>query len=267
MNEKTFTRLRDIVYAESGISLSPAKQALLMARTAKRVRALGLPGYDDYVRALETDASGAELVEFLDAVSTNVTSFFREAEHYDVVRSYVSDVMRRGRSRLRAWSAGCSTGEEAYSLAMTVLDAAGEQPLDVRILATDINTHTLATAGQGVYSDAKVRSIPPRLRHRYMRPQGRREHRTWSAGEDLRRVIVFKRLNLSRLPFPVSGPFDIVFCCNVMIYFDQRVRAGLLTEFHRVLRPGGLLIVGHAESLAARSGPFTLLHPSVLING
>lgn len=264
MDQKTFTRLRDIVYEESGISLSPAKRALLMARTAKRVRALGLGGYDEYVEVLEGDETGGELVQLLDAISTNVTSFFRESEHFDVVRAHIGETIARGRTRVRAWSAGCSSGEEPYSLAMTVLDAVGDRTMDVRILATDINTDTLETARRGVYSDAKAKSIPPHLRHRYMERLGTRENRSWAASDDLRRVVVFRRLNLSRLPFPVAGPLDIVFCRNVMIYFDQRMRAQLLSEFHRVLRPGGLLIVGHAESLAARMGPFTLLHPSVL---
>jgi chemotaxis protein methyltransferase CheR len=264
MDQKTFTRLRDIVYAESGISLSTAKRALLMARTAKRVRALGLDDYGDYVRVLEADETGVELVQFLDAVSTNVTSFFREPEHFDIVRAHVEEGIRRGRARVRAWSAGCSSGEEPYSLAMTILDAGGEHALDARILATDINTHTLELARRGAYSDDRAKTIPPRLRHRYMERTGTREERSWLAGEELRGSVVFRRHNLSRLPFPVRGPLDVVFCRNVMIYFDQRLRAELLAEFHRVLRPGGLLVVGHAESLAARSGPFTLLHPSVL---
>lgn len=267
MDQKTFSRLRDIVYEESGISLSPAKRALLMARTAKRVRALGLTGYDDYLCSLEDDESGAELVEFLDAVSTNVTSFFREPEHFDVVRSFVDESLGRGRTRLRMWSAGCASGEEPYSLAMTVLDAAGERPLDARILATDINTHTLETARRGEYSDGKARSIPIKLRHRYLKRRGSRDDRTWVVGEELRRVVLLRRMNLSRPPFPMTGPLDVVFCRNTMIYFDQQVRRQLLGEFHRLLRPGGLLIVGHAESLASRSGLFSLRSPSVLVKG
>ena len=267
MDQKTFGRLRDIVYAESGISLTPAKRALLMARTAKRVRALGLAGYDDYLRMLEEDESGAELVEFLDAVSTNVTSFFREPEHFDVVRSFVSESLDRGRVRLRAWSAGCASGEEPYSLAMTILDAAGERQLDARILATDINTHMLETARRGEYGHERTKSIPVQLRHRYLERKGTREDRTWVVGEEVRRVVVFRRLNLARPPFPMTGPLDIVFCRNTMIYFDQQVRRQLLSEFHRLLRPGGLLLVGHAESLASRCGLFTLRGPSVLVKG
>jgi chemotaxis protein methyltransferase CheR len=267
MDQDTFGRLRDIVYEESGISLSPAKRALLMARTAKRIRALGLAGYEDYLRALEEDESGTELVEFLDAVSTNVTGFFREPEHFGVVRAYVDESLATGRSRVRVWSAGCASGEEPYSLAMTILDAAGERRLDARILATDINTHTLQAARRGEYADEKVRQVPAQLRHRYLRRRGTREERSWTVGEELRRMVLLRRLNLARPPFPMTGPLDIVFCRNTMIYFDHRTRRQLLCEFHRLLRPGGLLIVGHAESLASRSGLFSLRNPSVLVKG
>ena len=267
MDQRTFSRLRDIVYEESGIALSPAKRALLMARTAKRVRALGLPGYDAYLRALEADRSGVELVQFLDAVSTNVTSFFREPEHFDIVRACVGESIGSGRSRFRAWSAGCASGEEPYSLAMTILDAAGGHPLDARILATDINTETLETAHRGEYGDDKVQAIPSQFRHRFMERNGSRGERTWVVGDEVRHVVLFRRLNLSRPPFPMTGPLDLVFCRNVMIYFDQRARRRLLCEFHRVLRSGGLLIVGHAESLASRSGLFTLRSPSILVKG
>jgi len=267
MDQKTFGRLRDIVHEESGIALSPAKRALLMARTAKRVRALGLAGYDEYLRALEADESGLELAEFLDAVSTNVTSFFREPEHFDFVRAFVDQSIKAGRTRLRVWSAGCASGEEPYSLAMTILDAAGTRSLDARVLATDINTHTLAAARLGEYSDVKVRSVPVRLRNQYMERRGSREDRTWIAGDEVRRLVLFRRLNLARAPFPMTGPLDIVFCRNVMIYFDQDTRRRLLGEVHRLMRSGGLLIVGHAESLASRSGLFTLRSPSVLVKG
>jgi chemotaxis protein methyltransferase CheR len=265
MDQRTFRRLRDIVHEESGIALSPAKRALLMARTGKRMRALGLSDYDDYLRTLEADDSGAELREFLDAVSTNVTSFFREPEHFEIVRAYVDESLESGRTRLRAWSAGCASGEEPYSLAMTFLAAAADRTLDARILATDINTHTLAVARRGEYSEQKAQAVPPQLRHAYLERRGPREDRTWVAGDALRRLVVFRRLNLARPPYPVAGPLDLVFCRNVMIYFDQAVRQQLLGEFHRVLRKGGLLVVGHAESLAARSPLFTLRSPSVLV--
>ena len=263
MEPATFRRLRDIVYDASGISLTPAKEALLSARTGKRMRALGLSSHEEYLRVIEDDESGLELVCLLDAVSTNVTSFFREPTHFDVVQSAVRDWIENGRLRLRLWSAACSTGEEPYSLAMAVMEAAGGQALDARILATDISTQVLDAARNGIYSTEKTDGIPPELRRRYVEPAGAQEGSLWRMRPDLSRMIAFHRLNLAEPPFPIRGPLDIVLCRNVMIYFDQPVRTALLGEMHRVLRPGGLLIVGHSESLAARATPFVLVQPSI----
>ena len=263
MRQATFDKLRDIVYDASGISLSPAKLALLTARTGKRMRVLGLTDHDDYLKRLEDDESGAELVCLLDVVSTNVTSFFREPSHFDVARLAVQDWLAEGRLRLRFWSAACSSGEEPYSLAMTVLDTIGNHGVDVRILGTDISTRALTVANEGRYSESRTETIPEDLRERYATRTGDRGDRAWSMGDQVREMCVFRRLNLSTPPYPISGPLDMIFCRNVMIYFDKRVRQAVLDEMHRVLRPGGLLIVGHAESLAARAPGFRLVRPSV----
>jgi chemotaxis protein methyltransferase CheR len=263
MRPATFDRLRDIVYEASGISLSPSKRALLTARTGKRMRALGLTDADDYLKHLEGDGSGQELMWFLDAVSTNVTGFFREPSHFQVVRTAVKDWLDEGHLRLRMWSTACSSGEEPFSLAMTVLEAAEAREVDVRILATDISTGALETARNGVYSEERVQAIPPALRQRYVAKDATGERLSWLVAEEIRRMVVLRRLNLAEPPYPIAGPLDVVFCRNVMIYFDKPVREALLAEIHRVLRPGGLLFVGHAESLSARSGLFTMLRPSV----
>lgn len=265
MNEATFKRLREIVYETSGISLSPAKRALLMARTGKRMRALGITDFDDYLEVLESEDTGRELVEFLDAVSTNVTSFFREPSHFDVVREVARSWAGGGTKSVRLWSAGCSTGEEAYSLAMTVFDVVGGGTLDVRILATDICTDALRAGARGVYSRKHCASIPPKLRKAYAEPTMGDDEVYYRIGKRLRDAVVFRRLNLKRTPYPLHGPLDMVFCRNVMIYFDQEMRELVLREFHRLLRRGGLLFVGHAESMAVRSELFSLLQPSVLV--
>jgi chemotaxis protein methyltransferase CheR len=263
MRPATFDRLRGIVYEASGISLSPSKRALLTARTGKRMRALGLTDADAYLKHLEADESGQELMWFLDAVSTNVTGFFREPSHFQVVQTALEDWFGHGHLRLRMWSTACSSGEEPYSLAMTVLEAAAAREIDVRILATDISTRALDTARHGVYPADRVEAIPPALRQRYVRQTAPGPQPSWLVAEDLRRMIAFRRLNLAEPPYAITGPLDIVFCRNVMIYFDKPVREALLSEIHRVLRPGGLLFVGHAESLSARSRSFTMLRPSV----
>ena len=263
MKQATFRRLSEIVYDASGIALTPAKQALLSARTGKRVRELGLSSHEEYLRVLEQDESGEELVHLLDAMSTNVTSFFREPSHFDTVRLAVREWLAEGRSRLRMWSAACSTGEEPYSLAMTLLEAAGARDIDARILASDINTQALDSARRGIYSTDQVANIPPGLRQRYAGRVGSKEEGLWQIRQDLSHMIVFRRLNLAEPPFPLKGPLDVVLCRNVMIYFDRLVRSALMTEMHRLLRPGGLLLLGHAESSIGNATPFEIVRPSV----
>jgi chemotaxis protein methyltransferase CheR len=263
LKRATFMRLRDIVYDSSGITLPDSKRALLTARTGKRMRALGIRDHELYLEILEADQSGEELLRFLDVVSTNVTGFFREPSHFDVVGDAVRRRLDQDQPRLRLWSAACSTGEEPYSLAMTALEATAGRAVDVRILATDISTRALEVARRGVYPLDKARCIPPMLRQHYGARTGDRREPSWTIADEARRLVTFHRMNLSRPPFPMKGPFDVILCCNVMIYFDQRVREALLTEMHRLLHPDGLLVVGHAESLCAHPDLFSLVQPSI----
>jgi len=261
VRQATFDKLARVVYETSGISLSPSKRALLEARTAKRMRALGVSDHEAYLEILEMH-DRHELAQFIDAVSTNVTGFFREPSHFDIVRQIVGQTLAEGRHRLRLWSAACASGEEPYSLAMAVLESSLGCQLDARILATDICTEALDRARRGVYTADRIEAIPAGLR-RHAERIGRRQERLYRMREPVRDMVAFRRINLSTPPFPISGPLDVVFCRNVMIYFDQRVRSALLAEIHRVLRPGGWLFVGHAESLTARSDLFSLVQPSV----
>jgi chemotaxis protein methyltransferase CheR len=263
MDPKTFERLCRIVYDRSGITLGESKEALLAARLGKRVRTLGLSGFEDYLRYLCDDETGEEIVQLLDAISTNVTSFFRESEHFDFLKEVLSRWIEEGRERLRFWSAACSTGEEPYTLAMTVLEALGTRPRDLRILATDISTRVLEKSKRGVYEKEKAETIPPALRERYLERIRENGNVLYRVKEPLRKVVVFARLNLSVTPFVLRGPFDAIFCRNVMIYFDETIRKRLLREMHRLLSPGGLLFVGHAESLAALGTDFQPIRPSI----
>jgi chemotaxis protein methyltransferase CheR len=231
---------------------------------AKRVRQLELPSYRDYLRYVERDDSGQELVLMLDAISTNVTSFFREPDHFELIRKVIPKWIEKGQGRFRFWSAASSTGEEPYTLAM-VLDecfaSAGNG--DWKILASDISTRVLEAAQRGEYTAPHIQGIPANLLSKYFVKSQNAGDATFKVRDALRQRVAFHRINLSKPPFPMQGPLDIILCRNVMIYFDNAVRSRLLQEFYRLLKPGGLLLVGHSESLTGLLSNFIPIGPSV----
>jgi chemotaxis protein methyltransferase CheR len=262
MNRKLFDAFREIVYRHSGISLHEGKESLVQARVQKRIRALGLSDAKEYLERLRGPLADEETVQLLDAISTNVTSFFRESEHFAFLREWLKQAHAGGQRRFRLWSAACSSGEEPYTIAMTAHEAFEVQGIDIKILATDISTRVLTAAAQGSYRTDKAKSIPSSLRERFMEHHGD-EYRVTS---EIRRLVVFRRLNLSQPPFPLHGPLDAVFCRNVMIYFDDTVRRKLLDAIQRLLRPGGYLFVGHAESLTGSMSTLRSVKPSIYCN-
>ncbi|MCD6569258.1 MAG: protein-glutamate O-methyltransferase [Deltaproteobacteria bacterium] len=266
MDEVTFNRFRQIIYKLSGISLGTNKEALVSARVAKRMRVLGIPNHREYLRYVIQDKSGEEIIHLLDVISTNVTDFFRESDHFAFLKKVVSDWLAAGQRRFRFWSAACSSGEEPYSIAMTLLEATNSTAnTDIKILATDISTSVLDNCRTGTYDKEKLKPVPSALRERYF-DQYRDDHTTYyTAKARLKDLVVFSMINLSTPPFPMSGPFDAVFCRNVMIYFDNNVRKNLLDEIYRLLKPGGYLMVGHAESLSAIESDFKLVKSSIYI--
>lgn len=265
MNRRTFERFRELVYEKSGISLGAQKEALVSARVGKRMRALDIADFDAYFDYVVRDESGQELVELIDAISTNVTSFYREAQHFDLLTSLLTKWKESGQRRFRIWSAASSTGEEPYTIAITVAECLNETGMDVKILATDISTRVLAKCQLGVYDAQKVESVPAALRDRYFDRIQENRQTLYCAKDRLKRLLMFRRLNLATPPFPMRGPLDVVFCRNVMIYFDNHVRSRLLEEIYRLLKPGGYLMVGHAESLTGLVSAFKTVRPSVYI--
>ncbi|MCA9433907.1 MAG: methyltransferase domain-containing protein, partial [Candidatus Omnitrophica bacterium] len=252
MEQATFDEFRRIVHQSGGISLRENKKALVESRVSKRMRALGYENAEQYLKFLKNGGNSEEMVFFLDCMTTNLTYFFREPQHFDYLRVLFRDWIQEGRDRIRLWSAACSTGEEPYSMAMVTAEAARGLNLDARILATDLSTEVLERAKNGVYDSKKIEPVPDPLAKRYLE----RFDEGFRVKDSLKKFILFKRLNLSIQTFPMKGPFDAIFCRNVMIYFDNNVRSTLLMEIYRLLRPGGVLMVGQTESLTGLKHPF-----------
>jgi chemotaxis protein methyltransferase CheR len=266
METQLFQRFAALAYEKAGISIKPGKEALVAARVAKRLRALSIPDAQGYLLYLEEDRSGEELARFLDVISTHFTSFFREPDHFGLLEEEVQRLAAAGQRRLRLWSAASSTGEEAYTMAMTVLGVPGAQDLDVKILATDIAAETLRQAQAGVYAADRVEPVPPALRSRWFtrtRSQDDPGGAVYAVRDELKKLVVFRQLNLAAPPFPMAGPIDVVFCRNVLIYFDQPTRQRLLGAVEGLMRPGGLLCIGHTETLSGIRSGLKLVRPSV----
>jgi chemotaxis protein methyltransferase CheR len=263
MERELFQKFSRIAYDKAGIQLADGKEALVSARIGKRLRTLGLPTAKLYYDYLVADETGEELVHFLDFISTNYTYFLREEEHFGWLAKEARRIADDGKRELRFWSAASSSGEEPYSMAITLLAALEGTGAGFRLLATDISTRILDQARRGIYDAAKVEKLTRLQRARYFTRHKDADGDTYEVLDDVKERILFKRLNLAHPPFPMKGPFDAVFCRNVMIYFDATVRRRLLLEIERLLPPGGLLIVGHSESLAGLGLHLDTVCPSV----
>jgi len=244
MDKKTFDRIRELVYEKSGISLSESKESLVRARIGKRMRVLGIENHAEYLKRIIADESGDEIVHLLDVISTNVTSFFREPKHFDFLKEAFSKWLAAGQKRFRLWCAACSSGEEPYTMAMVLREvASGYNGIDIKILATDISTQALAKCKEGRYEEKKVGTIPRPMLNRYFTLSKEGDKKYYTVTSELKNMLVVRRLNLSRPPFPMRGPLDNVFCRNVMIYFDNTVRKRLLDSIYKLLKPGGYLLM------------------------
>ena len=242
----SFNRLKILVRDLAGIDLKPGKEALVSGRLQKRMRDLGIDSFADYLDRVERDGAEDEIILMLDAISTNVTSFFRETEHFTLLRSQATAWLAEGRTKLRIWCAAASSGEEPYTLAMTLLDVIGNRPVDLKILATDISTRVLEMGRHGTYSATAVGTVPETLRRRYFTPSA--DGKLYRVSDEMRQVITFNRLNLAKPPYPMKGPFDAVFCRNVMIYFDVPTKQTILRNIRATLHPQGSLMLGSAET-------------------
>jgi chemotaxis protein methyltransferase CheR len=267
MTDADFGKISRLVYEVCGINLTEGKKELLKARLGKVIRQGAFRSFRDYYEHVREDSSGEELVRLLDAVSTNFTSFFRESQHFDYLRSeFLPESVDRKKGqgkKLRFWSAGCSSGEEPYSLAIVVLESLDyAETWDLKILSTDLSSKVLKMAAAGVYPQDRIRSVPaPVVRKYFMR--GENEWKGYvKVKSSLKKYISFERLNLMEA-FSFSDPFDCIFCRNVMIYFDKPTQAALLGRFYKHLSPGGALLIGHSESLAGIQHSFHYVKPAI----
>jgi chemotaxis protein methyltransferase CheR len=247
-----FQTLSKLAYDYAGIALSDSKRNLVYSRLSRRLRALRLPSFSDYCDYLAGNAS--ELENFINSISTNHTKFFREAHHFDHLRSHVAvpfaqAAARKPGGRLRIWSAGCSSGEEPYTIALVlkreIRDLADH---DVKILATDIDTDVLTKAAQGEFSGSAIDEVPEQYHCFFQHKTNGSTTERVRVDKELQSLIAFRRLNLME-SWPFKGPFDAIFCRNVMIYFDGPTKENLVERFRQHLKPGGWLYIGHSESL------------------
>jgi chemotaxis protein methyltransferase CheR len=253
-SDANFREIARIAKAEAGIDLPQSKATLVYSRLAKRLRALGISTFSDY--CVEVRENDEERNSMIAALTTNVTRFFREPHHFEHLRTEIiaplADAARRGK-RVRLWSAACSTGQEPYSMALTILSVLPEATsLDVRILATDLNPHVVARGKAGRYQKEELQDMPPGLRSKWFEPVGGGD---MQVNEDVRSLVSFRELNLMG-SWPFNGPFDAIFCRNVVIYFDRDTQGAIWTKLARLLKDEGALYIGHSERI---SGPANAL--------
>jgi len=268
ITEREFQLFRDIIYRQTGIQMTEKKRNLVVARLSKRLRALNLQTFSEYYEYLNTSSdSSDELNNLINRITTNKTDFFREKHHFDllvneILPSYMDASRNGGERRLRIWSAGCSSGEEPYSLAMTAADFfKDERGWDLKILATDLDTDILMMAANGVYSSQQITPVPIGYLSKYFV----RSSKGYEVSPQIKAMVVFRKLNLMDPTFPMKKPFDIIFCRNVMIYFDDETKKDLIKKYHSHLRDNGYMFIGHSESLMNMKHLFKFLKHTVYI--
>ncbi len=260
-----FLALRALVKRLAGINLADSKEDMVYSRLSRRLRVLGLRTFGEYCELLES-GDPSELAEFCNAMTTNLTAFFREGHHFDYMRDHLLAPRRdgsRGSRRIRIWSAACSSGEEAYSIAMTVCEAIADRSAwDIKILATDIDSQMLAVAKQGTYAHDRVKGLASRRLGRFFRERTEGGQRLYTASREIAELVTFKQLNLMH-DWPMNGPFDAIVCRNVVIYFDKETQTQLFARMAQLQRPDDLLFLGHSETLFKVSTDYALMGKTV----
>lgn len=260
-SDDDFELIRSLLFQHAGISLAPVKKDMVYSRLVRRLRQLEIDSFAAYCQRLQ-DGDETEFVEFVNALTTNLTAFFRENHHFEFLANTALPELlasRQAQRRIRIWSAGCSTGEEPYSVAMVVREAvSGRNTWDIKILATDLDSNVLEKAQTGIYGEDRLKSVSKARKARFFEERPDLQSGEMVVGAEARGLITFKQLNLME-SWPMKGPFDVIFCRNVVIYFDKDTQRRLFERYAELLADDGYLIIGHSESLYRVTDKFELL--------
>lgn len=260
LSQPDFEQIAELAYRTCGLNLKDGKQELVQARVGKRIRQGHFSSFKQYYENVVADKTGEELVELLDALTTNFTSFLREATHFDFLRKTIVPELK---GQIRIWSAACSTGEEPYTIAISLLEEMGMAAVNrIHILASDISASALAAAGRGAYKAERFGDFPRDWMRKYLLRGSGSSEGWYRVKPEIRRMIEFRRLNLMD-SFRPARPFQVIFCRNAMIYFDKVTQEKLVNRFALSLERGGYLLIGHAESLTGLKHPYEYIKPAV----
>ncbi len=266
-SDRDFNNIRQLVSRHTGISLSEAKRDMVYSRLGRRLRRLGLDNFRQYCQLLEDDGANGELGHFTNAVTTNLTSFFRESHHFDYLgKKSLPELLeiKAGERRLRIWCAGCSTGEEPYSVAITLQEnlPGSASSWDIKILATDLDTNVLDTARRGMYAEDRLHNVDKQRQRRWFMRGRKDKAGLLQIKSELQQMITFKQLNLMG-DWPMTGPFDVIFCRNVIIYFDKPTQRVLMERYAELMAGHGKLFLGHSETLYRVTDRFKLMGQTI----
>jgi len=263
LNQKEYKMIRGLIYDKFGISLNEQKRSLITGRLQHVLQQGGFNSFKDYYHYVVSEKSGSALLALIDRISTNHTYFFREKDHFDFIKEtflpqVTKSLERQYDKELKIWCAGCSSGEEPYTAAMVVLENMS-QGLDFKILATDISVSSLDKAMKGTYTKEQLETVPQSYYQKYFVSVG---GGAWTIHQNVKNKVLFRRLNLIQDNYPFKGKFNVIFCRNVMIYFDSPTRQSLLERFYRYLEPDGYLFIGHTETIDRSLGFFKYIKPA-----
>ncbi|MGI6394419.1 MAG: CheR family methyltransferase [bacterium] len=251
LSDEEFKKLQDLVHKISGISLSDTKKELVISRFSKRLKELKLNSFGEYSDLIVSPSGFSEVQNFINSITTNKTDFFREAHHFDfIVSTFIPQVVAYSKPVVRIWSAACSTGEEPYTIAMVMLRHLVEPyGIPVKILATDIDTNVLKRASRGIYDFQAIEQVPDHYLKKYFLKGKEESTGLFKIKDEIRNMVTFKQLNFIAEEYPITSTFDIIFCRNVIIYFNSETKKAVVSKLFRYLNEGGYLMMGHSETL------------------